>query len=514
MTATADDGPAPRTVYEVAAEVAAGRLTARGHAARALQPRRLSHARDLRAFISVEPATVLADAERADRAARTDETPQAPNAPQARHGTSGRTRTDTQLPLQGVLLAVKDNIDVAGLPTTGGTPALRQHRPAHDAAAVRALRDAGAIVLGKANMHELAFGATSDNHAYGRVRNPWRPDGLAGGSSGGTAAAVAAGLVTAGLGTETGCSVRLPAALCGVVGFRPTTGRYPARGVLPLSWTRDTIGVLAHTVEDVCLLDAVITGTRPARPARSAAPPDPRTVLRGLRFGAPRHPFRDGIAPPLLAALDARLAQLAAAGATIVEDDLPAGTPTHVAAAGLPIALYEVSRALDGYLREHGLPLCFPDVAALIASPDVARLLRPLPGHGPTGDAYEQALTVHRPALNALLHTHLADRRLDALLLPTAPVTAPRLLPGEHILLAGRPVPAFPALLRNTDPSSIVGWPAITLPAVRDAHGLPFGIDLQAPANRDLALLEIARACAALWGLPHRGRVAPLRYDG
>ncbi|GCD48023.1 amidase family protein [Streptomyces paromomycinus] len=491
MTAATGEGPAPRTAYEVAAEVTAGRLTARGHAARALQPRRLSHARDLRAFISVEPAGVLADAERADRT---------------------RTDSGTRLPLHGVLLAVKDNIDVAGLPTTGGTPALRRHRPARDAAAVRALRDAGAAVLGKANMHELAFGATSDNHAYGRVRNPWRPDRLAGGSSGGTAAAVAAGLVTAGLGTETGCSVRLPAALCGVVGFRPTPGRYPARGVLPLSWTRDTIGVLAHTVEDVCLLDAVITGTHPARPARSASPPDPRTVLRGLRFGAPRHPFRDGIAPPLCAALDARLAELAAAGATIVEDELPAGTHSHVAAAGLPIALYEASRALDGYLREHGLPLRFADVAARIASPDVARLLRPLPGGGPTEDAYEQALTVHRPALDALLHAHLADRGLDALLLPTAPVTAPRLLPGEHILLAGRPVPAFPALLRNTDPSSIVGWPAITLPAVRDEHGLPFGIDLQAPTDGDLTLLEVARACAALWGLPHRGRVAPLRY--
>ncbi|MFH8347799.1 amidase family protein [Streptomyces sp. NPDC018045] len=503
---TADEGPAPRTAYEVAAEVTAGRLTARDHTARALAPRRLSHARDLRAFISVDPTAALADAERADRAATADA--------DARDQHDPAERTGTELPLRGVLLAVKDNIDVAGLPTTGGTPALRRHRPARDATVVRTLRDAGAVVLGKANLHELAFGATSDNHAYGRVRNPWRPDRIAGGSSGGTAAAVAAGLVTAGLGTETGCSVRLPAALCGVVGFRPTTGRYPARGVLPLSWTRDTIGVLAHTVEDVCLLDAVISGAPPARPPHPTAPPEPRTLLRGLRFGAPRHPFRDGVAAPLLAALDARLAELDAAGATIVEDELPAGTQSHVAAAGLPIALYEVSRALDGYLREHGLPLRFAEVAARVAGPDVARLLRPLPDHGPTDDAYEQALTVHRPALDALLRAHLADRRLDALLLPTAPVTAPRLLPGERILLAGRPVPAFPALLRNTDPSSIVGWPAITLPVVRDADGLPFGIDLQAPPGRDAALLEIARACAVLWGLPRRGRVAPLPYGG
>ncbi|MEV5597417.1 amidase family protein [Streptomyces sp. NPDC052496] len=502
---TADEDPVPRTVYEVAAELAAGRLTAREHAARALTPGRLSRARDLRAFISVDPAAVRADAERADR-------PEGLERTATELTGAERTPTEptaTQLPLRGVLLAVKDNIDVAGLPTTGGTPALRGHRPARDATVVRALRDAGAVVLGKAAMHELAFGATSDNRAYGRVRNPWRPDRIAGGSSGGTAAAVAAGLVTAGLGTETGCSVRLPAALCGVVGFRPTTGRYPAQGVLPLSWTRDTVGVMAHTVEDVCLLDAVISGTRLPGPPHAAAP-----ALRGLRFGAPRHPFRNGMAPQLCAALDARLAELDAAGVTIVEDDLPDGTQAHVAAAGLPIALYEVSRALDGYLREHGLPLRFPEVAARIAGPDVAELLRPLPGGGPTEDVYEQALTVHRPALDALLHAHLADRRLDALLLPTAPVTAPRLLPGARILLAGRPVPAFPALLRNTDPSSIVGWPAVTLPAVRDEQELPFGIDLQAPPGRDLALLEIARACAALWHLPRRGRVAPCPYGG
>lgn len=426
--------------------------------------------RDLHAFTQVEVAAALTQAKLVDC-----------------HSSDG------QLPLRGVVLAVKDNIDTAGFATTAGTPALRAHRPHSDAVAVRALREAGAVVLGKSNMHELAYGVTSDNAAFGRVRHPQRAERIAGGSSGGSAVAVAAGMATVALGTETGCSVRVPAAFCGLVGFRPTVGAYPAAGVVPVSWTRDTIGVLARDVEDIRFLDAVIRRTAPRAPADER-----RGVLQGLRLAAPHRPFRQGVTAALLAAFVARLAALEGAGARIFESDLPDGVQETVAACGLPIALYESPRGIDRYLRTHGTSLRFPDIAAQVASPDVARLLRPLAETGVTEDSYQAALT-HRTYLDQLLSGYLADQHVDGIIVPTAPVTAPQLLANDHINVAGRPCPAFAFLVRNADASSILGWPAITLPAAQDSDGLSFGIDLQFPPGTDSTLLAIAHACEQVW---------------
>ncbi|MEV0323028.1 amidase family protein [Streptomyces sp. NPDC050658] len=457
-----------RSVADVTAAVAAGRSTVEQQVRQAV---RAHSSLDLRAFTQVDVPTALATAEQADRRA-----------------------ADGELPLRGVVLAVKDNIDVRGFDTTAGTPALRTNRPTADAPAVRALREAGATILAKSNMHELAYGATSDNAVYGRVRHPLRPGLIVGGSSGGSAAAVAAGMATAALGTETGCSVRVPAALCGLVGFRPTVGAYPAGGVVPVSWTRDTIGVLAHSVDDVRVLDAVIRSAPP--------PPDPEpTALSGLRLGSPRRPFRQGMTAKLLAMFEGRLATLEEAGAQIVESDLPEGVDEAVAASGLPIALYETPHGVDRYLETHGLPLRFDEVAAQVASPDVARLLRPLANGGVTRAQYEAALG-QRARLDRLMRDFLAAHQLDGLIVPTAPVTAPRLLADGHVDIDGTPTPAFPLLVRNADASSIVGWPAISLPAGADDQGLPFGIDLQFPSSADRALLDAAHAVEQVW----RGR--------
>jgi mandelamide amidase len=457
--------PAAMSVAETLGAVAAGTSSAEDQARRCA----IACAGDtLRAFTQVDAASALREARECDRRAREEHSP-----------------------LRGVVLAVKDNIDAAGFATTAGTPALTGHRPHRDAPVVQALRAAGAVVVGKTNMHELAYGATSDNAVYGRVRHPVRPELIAGGSSGGSAAAVAGGLVTAALGTETGCSVRVPAALCGLVGFRPTTGAYPAAGVVPVSWTRDTVGLLARTVEDIRILDAVCR----AQTHRAAF----TAVLGRLRLAAPHQPFCSGMPAALRSVFEARLRELEDAGVEIVECELPEEAMPAAAASSLPIALYETPRGIERYLGAHGLTLRFPEIAAQVASPDVAELLQPIATRGIDEDAYHEALALHRERLRLLLHRFLADQNLNGLIVPSAPITAPRLIPGDRIELDGRPVAAFPLLVRNADISSILGWPAISLPAAHPGHALPFGIDLQFPTGADDDLLAAAAEIESVW---------------
>lgn len=165
--------------------------------------------------------------------------------------------------LRGIPIAVKDNVDALGFPTTAGTPALGGVNPEGEASVVTAFRRAGAVTMGKTNLHELAFGVTSNNAAFGPVRHPRFPDRIAGGSSGGSATAVALGIVPLSVATDTGGSISIPAATCGIAGWRPTTGRWPGDGVVHLSWTRDTIGVHATAVTDLALADGLVTNERP-----------------------------------------------------------------------------------------------------------------------------------------------------------------------------------------------------------------------------------------------------------
>ncbi|XVU28110.1 amidase family protein [Actinoplanes sp. CA-054009] len=373
--------------------------------------------------------------------------------------------------LAGVPFAVKDNIDVAGAPTTAGSPLLADGVAEVDAGVVSALRAAGAVVIGKTNMHELALGITSNNTAYGPVRNPHDPERVAGGSSGGSAATVALGTVPFSLGTDTGASVTLPSSFCGVVGFRPSTGRYPGDGVVMISHTRDTVGVHARTVGDVRRVDRVITSSRPA--------PD-LSGLAGVRLGVLRGRF-DDIDPRAGAVLSAALDTLAAAGAELVDVDLKDDLAV-AGEAGLPIVLFETVRLLRSRTSES-----FDSVA----SPDVKGIMQIMVDEPVPAVAYER----HRAQRWRLRQAYAEIfQGVDALIAPTTHVLPP--LVGEDVTFEhnGRHVPTFATTIRNAAPGTVAGVPMLSLPAGRTESGLPVGLTLEGPVFEDPALLAVAEA--------------------
>ena len=395
-------------------------------------------------------------------------------------------------PLAGVPLAVKDNLDTRDLPTTGGTPALRDSRPGRDQHAVARLRAAGAAVIGKTNLHELALGITSNNAAFGPVRNPHDTARSAGGSSGGSAVAVATGVVPIALGTDTGGSLRIPAAHCGVVGWRPTTGRWGTGRTVPISRTRDTAGVLATSVADVALVDGIVTG-------ESAAP----SPGRPLRLGVPRAGFYDELHPEVARCTEQALERLAAGGIELVEVEV-VGAHALDAECGFPIVFFEVAQDLPAYLATLPGPesaLTLADVLAQVASPDVRGALEAATSGVFTADVHGQAMATRdllRAAYSAALRPAHGEP-LDALVYPTVPLPPPPLGDDDTTDLDGREVPVFLTTIRNTGPGSTAGMPAISLPAGTTRAGLTIGISLEGLPGEDVALLAAAsRVEAAL----------------
>jgi mandelamide amidase len=397
------------------------------------------------------------------------------------------SRGTTDGELGGVPIAVKDNLDTADFPTTGGTPALKASRPGRDHPAVARLRAAGAVVVGKTNLHELALGITSNNAGFGPVRNPHDPKRSAGGSSGGSAVAVAAGVVPYALGTDTGGSMRIPAAHCGVVGLRPTVGRWGTEQAVPISHTRDTPGGYAATVAGVSLLDRLVTGEE-AAPALAGP--------QALRLGVPRAGFYAGLHPDVAASVERALAALSDAGAQLVEMEV---TSAHEldGQCGLAIVFYELLRDLPAYLATLPGPereLTYADVVEQVASPDVRAAMEAAQDQPVSDEDYRGCLELReqlRQAYAAALRP-AEGSRLDAVVYPTVPLPAPPL--GDDLMteLNGESVPVFTTTIQNTGPGSTAGMPAISLPAAPAPNGLPIGLSLEALPGDDVHLLAVA----------------------
>lgn len=391
--------------------------------------------------------------------------------------------------LMGILIAVKDNIHVAGFPNSAGTPALAQFRPQTSAPVIQKLIDQGAIIVGKANMHELAFGVTGYNtamHIEGVVgtRNAVNPLHIAGGSSSGSAVAVAAGMVPIAMGTDTGASIRLPSALNGCVGFRPTVGRYSQEGITPISHTRDTAGPIAHTVSDVILIDELITQEQRKEPLQ------PHQIRLGINSYFWNHLDEDVHEQAHIA-----LELLKDAGVEIIPVDMPNLEQLNQAVS-FPVVIYEGKYDLIQYLKDHRIDLTLESVVDQISSPDVQAIFKlnilpelTLDPNGqlvPVLPLYEKAISETRPQLLELYQNTFKAHNLDALLFPTSPIVAP--LANEQVYS----IETFQTLMRNTDPGSNIGIPGLSLPiGMGTKSKLPVGLEIDGLVHQDSEILAI-----------------------
>ena len=398
---------------------------------------------------------------------------------------------DYRGPLHGIPIALKDLIATRGIRTTCGSKILKDWVPASDATVAARLTAAGAILLGKLNMHEFAYGPTGVNPHYGTPVNPWGHHRMPGGSSSGSGAAVAAGLCAGALGTDTGGSVRIPASLCGIVGLKPTYGLVSRAGVIPLAWSLDHIGPMTKTVTDAALVLQVLAGHDPADPSSASLPvPDYRRSLdgdpRGLRVGVVREVFFEHLHPEVRDAVEAAARALEAIGVHVEEVRL--SRIHHAGPATFAIITAESMAYHEPYLKTR---------ASEYGADVRARLLT---GQFVLATQYLKAQRA-RQVLQADVDAAL--QHVDALLFPTTPIPAPR-TDEREATIDGVCDDVRAWLTRCTRPINLTGHPALSVPCGLTAGGLPIGLQLVGRRFDEATLLRLGRAYETVSPLRHR----------
>jgi len=383
-------------------------------------------------------------------------------------------------PLHGIPVALKDLFYTKGVRTTGGSKLFAQFVPDHDAAVVESLAGGGAVLVGKAGMHELAYGITSSNPHFGAIRNPWDRDRIPGGSSGGSAASVAAGMVFMAMGSDTGGSIRIPASFCGVVGLKPTFGRVSRYGAMPLGFSLDHMGPLTRSVRDAAAVLNIIAGydrrddTSSRRPVENYVP-EAEPSLRGLRIGLPENFYFERLDPDVDQAVRGAFHTAESRGAQVVPLRVP--DIAAINTVGRMILLAEASALMEPHLAQRDQ--FGADVLALL---DQGRLL-------PATDY------VNAQRLRRAMQREFAALwpRVDCLFTPTTPITAPRI--GEtSTTIGGETEDVRLASTRLVRAINVLGLPAVSIPCGSDRRGLPIGLQIVGKPFAEALILRVAQA--------------------
>ncbi|HIN76700.1 MAG TPA: hypothetical protein EYM96_11020 [Rhodospirillales bacterium] len=395
--------------------------------------------------------------------------------------------------LHGLPLLVKDNIDVLNFPTTAATPALGNYVPNKQGPVINTLLNAGAIVMTKTNMHELAFspgiteppdGSEIRWGAQGAAKNPHNLEYSPSGSSSGTGAAISAGISPAGLGSDTGGSVRNPSAWCGITGLRPSTKRYSQVGVVPLSWTRDTIGPMARSVGDLALLDSVITGEGSIHAAE----------IGELRLGIDRDFFCTDCDPDVLNIFETEVERLSDAGAEIVDLTIQ-NLEKNINQIGQTLTMYEVVRGLAEYLKASGSGVRFEDLIAQVTASGMGERLKQLmEEEAVSEDVYTHAITTIRPAIQQSYANVFSENNIQALLFPATLLQPNKISELGTSTIRGKKTSYLLVSSHNVQPASIGGSPGLTVAASLTGSGLPAAIGFDGPIGSDRDLLAIGMA--------------------
>jgi amidase len=407
-----------------------------------------------------------------------------------------RRQSGPRSPLHGIPIVLKDNYATLDMPTTGASRALQDFMPAANATAVQRLLDAGAIVLGKTNLHEFAYGITTISSLGGQTRNPYDPARVPGGSSGGTAAAVAASFAAVGMGSDTCGSIRIPAAFNNLVGLRPTKGLGSIHGIMPLSSTQDVIGPLARSTEDLAIVLDIIAGHDPQDAATAVMRERPRPAFwnslheasfAGVRIGRLRH-YHDSAEPEVKAALDAALARMQALGAEVVDVEIPA-LADLLARSGLIAQEFEtdLNAWLAAFTPAGQTPTTLEAIVASAAHHEAVDTVLTRSAEAEQDPARYQAALAARQDLRAALNAAMTAAGVEVLAYPPAgalPVTIGEAQPGNHCSL-----------------SANSGYPALSVPAGFSAQGLPVGIELLGAEFADERLVALGHAWEQATGL-------------